>query len=85
MLSASVEREIERVVAEIDKIEGQTLAQSSRILMTTMAALLGAVPMMVGTGVGSEMRDRIGRRPAVQTGIAAGAAGRLRVLANFDS
>jgi AcrB/AcrD/AcrF family len=26
------------------------------ILMTTMAALLGAVPMMVGTGVGSEIR-----------------------------
>lgn len=60
LLSASVEREIERVVAEIDKIEGQTLAQSSRILMTTMAALLGAVPMMVGTGVGSEMRQPLG-------------------------
>jgi HAE1 family hydrophobic/amphiphilic exporter-1 len=26
------------------------------IMMTTMAALLGAVPMMVGTGVGSEIR-----------------------------
>jgi len=30
------------------------------ILMTTMAALLGAVPMMVGTGVGSEMRQPLG-------------------------
>ena len=28
--------------------------------MTTMAALLGAVPMMVGTGVGSEIRQPLG-------------------------
>jgi len=30
------------------------------ILMTTMAALLGAVPMMVSTGVGSEIRQPLG-------------------------
>jgi hydrophobe/amphiphile efflux-1 (HAE1) family protein len=30
------------------------------ILMTTMAALLGAVPMMLGTGVGSEIRQPLG-------------------------
>jgi hydrophobe/amphiphile efflux-1 (HAE1) family protein len=30
------------------------------ILMTTMAALLGALPMMVGTGVGSEIRQPLG-------------------------
>lgn len=30
------------------------------ILMTTMAAMLGAVPMMVGTGVGSELRQPLG-------------------------
>jgi multidrug efflux pump subunit AcrB len=30
------------------------------ILMTTMAALLGAVPMMVGTGNGAEMRQPLG-------------------------
>jgi HAE1 family hydrophobic/amphiphilic exporter-1 len=28
--------------------------------MTTMAALLGAVPMMVGTGNGSEIRQPLG-------------------------
>jgi HAE1 family hydrophobic/amphiphilic exporter-1 len=28
--------------------------------MTTMAALLGAVPMMLGTGVGSEIRQPLG-------------------------
>jgi multidrug efflux pump subunit AcrB len=30
------------------------------IMMTTMAALLGAVPMMIGTGVGSEIRQPLG-------------------------
>jgi HAE1 family hydrophobic/amphiphilic exporter-1 len=30
------------------------------IMMTTMAALLGGVPMMVGTGVGSEIRQPLG-------------------------
>lgn len=30
------------------------------IMMTTMAALLGAVPMMLATGIGSEMRNPLG-------------------------
>jgi HAE1 family hydrophobic/amphiphilic exporter-1 len=30
------------------------------ILMTTMAALLGGVPLMVGTGTGSELRQPLG-------------------------
>src|SRR5262249_38252243 len=30
------------------------------IMMTTMAALLGAVPLMVGTGTGSELRHPLG-------------------------
>src|SRR5262249_56902901 len=30
------------------------------ILMTTMAALLGGVPMMLGAGVGSELRQPLG-------------------------
>ena len=30
------------------------------ILMTTLAALLGGVPMMLGTGVGSEIRQPLG-------------------------
>jgi multidrug efflux pump len=28
--------------------------------MTTMAALLGAVPLMLGTGMGSELRNPLG-------------------------
>jgi len=30
------------------------------ILMTTMSALLGALPLMLGTGVGSELRHPLG-------------------------
>ena len=30
------------------------------IMMTTMAAILGAVPLMVGTGTGSELRQPLG-------------------------
>jgi len=30
------------------------------ILMTTMAALLGALPLMLGAGVGSELRHPLG-------------------------
>jgi multidrug efflux pump len=30
------------------------------ILMTTLAALLGALPLMLGTGVGSELRNPLG-------------------------
>ena len=30
------------------------------ILMTTMAALLGAIPLMMGTGMGSELRQPLG-------------------------
>lgn len=29
-------------------------------MMTTMAALLGALPLMIGTGVGSELRHPLG-------------------------
>jgi multidrug efflux pump subunit AcrB len=30
--------------------------------MTTMAALLGGVPMLLGTGVGSEIRQPLGQQ-----------------------
>ena len=42
------------------------------ILMTTMAALLGAVPLMLGTGTGSEIRQPLGY--AIVGGLAALAA-----------
>jgi multidrug efflux pump subunit AcrB len=54
---------------QVEHSEGLTAEQSiyqacimrfRPILMTTMAALLGGVPMMVGTGVGSEIRQPLG-------------------------
>jgi HAE1 family hydrophobic/amphiphilic exporter-1 len=53
----------------VERTEGLTAEQSiykacmlrfRPILMTTMAALLGGIPMMVGTGVGSEIRQPLG-------------------------
>jgi len=43
-----------------DAIHQACLLRLRPILMTTMAALLGAFPLMVGTGVGSELRHPLG-------------------------
>ncbi|EJL88340.1 cation/multidrug efflux pump [Herbaspirillum sp. CF444] len=54
---------------EAERNEGKTpreaiyqacLLRFRPILMTTMAALLGALPLMLGTGVGSELRQPLG-------------------------
>jgi multidrug efflux pump len=54
---------------EAERTEGKSPAESiyqacvlrfRPILMTTMAALLGAVPLAVGTGTGSELRRPLG-------------------------
>ena len=54
---------------QVERGEGLTAEQSiykacmlrfRPILMTTMAALLGGVPLMLGTGVGSEIRQPLG-------------------------
>jgi Cu/Ag efflux pump CusA len=50
---------------EIDSNQGsdnqyRRAAQGRPILMTTMAALLGGVPLMLGTGTGSEIRQPLG-------------------------
>jgi hydrophobe/amphiphile efflux-1 (HAE1) family protein len=54
---------------QVEQTEGLTAEESiykactlrfRPILMTTMAAMLGGVPMMVGTGVGSEIRQPLG-------------------------
>jgi multidrug efflux pump len=43
-----------------DAIYQACLLRFRPILMTTMAAVLGALPLMVGTGVGSELRHPLG-------------------------
>jgi len=43
-----------------DAIRQACLLRFRPILMTTMAALLAALPLMLGTGVGSELRHPLG-------------------------
>ena len=43
-----------------ESIREACLLRLRPILMTTMAALLGALPLMIGTGVGSELRHPLG-------------------------
>ncbi|NBR43135.1 MAG: multidrug transporter subunit MdtC, partial [Verrucomicrobia bacterium] len=43
-----------------DAIYQACLLRFRPILMTTMAALLGALPLMLGSGMGSEMRQPLG-------------------------
>jgi multidrug efflux pump len=43
-----------------DAIYQASLLRFRPILMTTMAAVLGALPLMIGTGVGSELRHPLG-------------------------
>ena len=43
-----------------EAIHQASLLRFRPILMTTMAALLGALPLMLGTGVGSELRHPLG-------------------------
>jgi len=52
----SREREASRRTA----IREAALLRFRPILMTTMAALLGGVPLMLGTGSGSELRQPLG-------------------------
>ncbi|MGC2692168.1 MAG: efflux RND transporter permease subunit, partial [Desulfobaccales bacterium] len=44
----------------LDAIHEACLLRFRPIMMTTMAALLGAMPLALGTGVGSELRRPLG-------------------------
>jgi len=47
-------------LAPLDAIRRACLLRFRPIMMTTMAALLGGVPLMLGTGTGSEIRQPLG-------------------------
>jgi multidrug efflux pump len=49
-----------RRVTPHEAIRAACLLRFRPIMMTTMAALLGAVPLALGTGVGSELRRPLG-------------------------
>ena len=60
MIDFALEAEREHGKAPRDAIYEASLLRFRPILMTTMAALLGALPLMLGTGVGAELRHPLG-------------------------
>jgi multidrug efflux pump len=60
MIDFALVAEREQGMSPRDAIHHASLLRFRPILMTTMAALLGAVPLMVGTGTGSELRHPLG-------------------------
>ncbi len=60
MIDFAVQAEREEDLSPLDAIYKACLLRFRPILMTTMAALLGALPLAVGFGVGSELRRPLG-------------------------
>jgi multidrug efflux pump len=59
LVDFAIKREREGVSAE-ESIREACLLRFRPILMTTLAALFSALPLMIGTGVGSELRHPLG-------------------------
>ena len=60
MIDFALDSERKEGMQPIDAIYQACLLRFRPILMTTMAAMLGAVPLALGTGVGSELRRPLG-------------------------
>ena len=60
MIDFALEAEREQGKSPRDAIYQACLLRFRPILMTTMAALLGALPLMLGWGAGSELRRPLG-------------------------
>ncbi len=60
MIDFAIEAEREHGMAPREAIYQACLLRFRPILMTTLAALLGALPLMIGTGEGSELRHPLG-------------------------
>ncbi|MEB0140944.1 MULTISPECIES: MdtB/MuxB family multidrug efflux RND transporter permease subunit [unclassified Undibacterium] len=60
MIDFALEAERDHGMAPADAIYQACLLRFRPILMTTMAALLGALPLMLGGGMGSELRSPLG-------------------------
>jgi len=60
MIDFALEAEREHGMAPRDAIYQASLLRFRPIMMTTMAALLGAVPLALGSGTGSELRRPLG-------------------------
>jgi multidrug efflux pump len=60
MIDFAVQAETQEGLTPVESIHKACLLRFRPILMTTMAALLGALPLAVGHGVGSELRRPLG-------------------------
>jgi multidrug efflux pump len=60
MIDFAIEAERKEGLAPPEAIYQACLLRFRPIMMTTMAALLGAVPLAMGTGVGAELRRPLG-------------------------
>ncbi len=60
MIDFALEAEREEGKSPREAIHQACLLRFRPIMMTTMAALLGAVPLMIGSGTGSELRQPLG-------------------------
>ncbi|WP_047243365.1 MdtB/MuxB family multidrug efflux RND transporter permease subunit [Chromobacterium subtsugae] len=60
MIDFALEAEREQGMSPREAIYQACLLRFRPILMTTMAALLGALPLMLGGGMGSELREPLG-------------------------
>ncbi|OHX11874.1 multidrug transporter subunit MdtC [Chromobacterium amazonense] len=60
MIDFALEAEREQGMSPREAIYQACLLRFRPILMTTMSALLGALPLMVGGGMGSELREPLG-------------------------
>jgi multidrug efflux pump len=60
MIDFALEAQRKQGMSAADAIFQACLLRFRPILMTTLAALLGALPLMLGTGVGSELRHPLG-------------------------
>ncbi len=60
MIDFALEAEREQKLSPADSIYQASLLRFRPIMMTTMAALLGGVPLALGAGVGSELRRPLG-------------------------
>ncbi|MBD9499805.1 multidrug efflux RND transporter permease subunit [Pseudomonas sp. PDM23] len=60
MVDFALAAQRQRGLSPYDAIREACLARFRPIMMTTLAALLGAIPLMIGFGTGSELRQPLG-------------------------
>jgi len=60
MVDFAIQAERDQGLTPFDAIRQACLMRFRPIMMTTMAALLGGLPLMLGSGTGSELRQPLG-------------------------